>query len=156
MLKITIICLGKFKEKAYIDLEKEYLKRLKPFAKVKIVELSEQPYRNENEIEKIKAKEAETIKKHLPENGMVILLQESGTVRNSKDFARFLERIGGLGQEIVFVIGSGVGLDQSLIPCSNYVISLSPLTFPHNITRILLEEQIYRACTINAGKKYHK
>ncbi len=156
MYKITIICLGKFKEQAYKDLEKEYLKRLSPFAKVKVVELSEQSYGKNPDLDRIKLKEAEAITKHLPASAIVILLEEKGSLRNSKDFAQFLERVGSLGQELVFVIGSGIGLHDSLKHVSNYKISLSPLTFPHNMARILLEEQIYRACTILSGKEYHK
>ncbi len=156
MLKIKIICLGKFKEKAYFELEKEYLKRLSPFAKVKVVELPEVPYKSPDQIDKAKQKEAEQIVKQLPEGSIVILLEEKGQERDSVDFAKFLERIGGIGQEIVFVLGSGVGLDPSLKQYSNYTISLSQLTFPHNLARIVLEEQIYRACTIITKKEYHK
>ncbi len=156
MLKIKIICLGKFKEKAYFELEKEYLKRLSPFAKVKVVELPEVPYKSPDQIDKAKQKEAEQIVKQLPEGSIVILLEEKGQERDSVDFAKFLERIGGIGQEIVFVLGSGVGLDPSLKQYSNYTISLSQLTFPHNLARIVLEEQIYRACTIIVKKEYHK
>lgn len=156
MLKIKIICLGKFKEKAHAELENEYLKRLRPFAKVKVVELSEIPYRSTDAAEKAKEKEAALIVKQLPDDGIVILLEEKGQKRDSVEFAKFLERIGGLGQEIVFVLGSGIGLHSSLKEYSNYTISLSDLTFPHNLARILLEEQIYRACTILSGKEYHK
>lgn len=156
MYKITIICLGKFKESAYKELEQEYLKRLSPFAKVRIIELPEEPYGKNPDLERVKLKEAEAIEKHLPENAIVVLLEEKGSLRNSEDFAQFIERIGGLGQELVFVIGSGIGLHDSLKNVSNYKISLSPLTFPHNMARILLEEQIYRACTIITGKSYHK
>ena len=156
MLKISIICLGKFKEKAFMELEKEYLKRLSPYAKVKMIELGEIPYRKGQDIDVVKQKEAEMIEKQLPDNAIVILLEEKGTLRNSKDFSIFLERLGSLGEEIVFVIGSGVGLHESLRGISNYQISLSPLTFPHNFARVLLEEQIYRACTIMNGKEYHK
>jgi 23S rRNA (pseudouridine1915-N3)-methyltransferase len=92
----------------------------------------------------------------LPEDGVVILLEEKGTLRNSKDFSSFLQRIGSLNKELVFVIGSGIGLHESLKQYSNYSISLSPLTFPHNMARVILEEQIYRACTILSGKDYHK
>jgi 23S rRNA (pseudouridine1915-N3)-methyltransferase len=156
MLKITIICLGKFKEKAYQELEKEYLKRLSPYAKVKMIELGEVSYRKGQDIDVVKQKEADMIAKQLPDNAIVILLEEKGTLRNSKDFSTFLERLGSLGEEIVFVIGSGVGLHDSLRGISNYQISLSPLTFPHNFARVFLEEQIYRACTIMKGKEYHK
>ncbi len=156
MFKIKIITLGKFKEKAYKELEVEYLKRLTSFAKIKIVELPEIGYGKKQEVEQVKEDEAKKIIKQLPQNGVVILLEEKGTLRNSKDFATFLERVGGLGMELVFVIGSGIGLHESLKQYSNYSISLSLLTFPHNMARVLLEEQIYRACTILAGKEYHK
>lgn len=156
MFKIKIIALGKFKEKAYRELEAEFLKRLSPFAKVKMVELPEIGYRKNQDLEKVKEQEAEKIIKQLPKDAVVILLEEKGTLRNSKDFAGFLERIGGLGKELVFVIGSGLGLHQSLHQYNNYSVSLSPLTFPHNMARVALEEQIYRACMILAGKEYHK
>jgi len=156
MFKIKIIVLGKFKEKAFLELEREYLKRLSLFAKIKIVELPEIPYRKNDNPEKIKEQEAQKIVRQLPEGGIVILLQEKGTLRNSVEFAAFLERTGGLGKELVFVIGSGLGLHESLKRYSNYSVSLSSLTFTHNFARVLLEEQIYRACTILAGKEYHK
>ncbi len=156
MLKVKIITLGKFKEKAFLELEKEYLKRLSPFAKIKIVELPEEPYRSHDDAEKVKHQEAERIVKQLPEDALVILLEEKGSLRGSRDFANFLERIGGFGRELVFVIGSGLGLHSSLKEYSNYSISLSPLTFTHNFARVLLEEQVYRACTIINKKEYHK
>ncbi len=156
MLKIRIITLGKFKEPAFRELEKEYLKRLSPFAKVKVIELAEVPYRASDDMARAKAKEAELIKRNLPEGAIVILLEEKGKLRGSKELATFLERLGSLGQELVFVIGSGAGLDPSLREVCNYQISLSPLTFTHNFARVLLEEQIYRVCTIIAGKEYHK
>lgn len=156
MFKITIIALGKFKEPAYRELEAEFLKRMRPFAKMKIVELPEESYTKHNDIESIKEKEAMKIVKQLPENSVVILLEEKGSLRNSPDFAQFLERVGSLNKELVFVIGSGVGLHNSLKQYSNYSVSLSPLTFPHNMARVILEEQIYRACTILTGKEYHK
>lgn len=156
MLKIKIICIGKFKEKAYIELEKEYLKRLSPFAKVKVVELAEVAYRSEDAAVKAKLKEADLVVKQLPKDGIIILLEEKGQKRDSAEFAKFLERISEIGQEIVFVLGSGIGLHESLKNYANYTISLSPLTFPHNMARVLLEEQIYRACTIITRKQYHK
>ena len=156
MFKIKIITLGKFKEKAFLELEREYLKRLSTFAKAKLIELPEVPYKGSQDIDKIKLQEAEKIVKQLPDDGIVILLEEKGALRNSKDFAAFLQRTGGLGKELVFVIGSGIGLSESLKQYSNYSVSLSPLTFTHNFARVLLEEQIYRACMILSGREYHK
>jgi 23S rRNA (pseudouridine1915-N3)-methyltransferase len=156
MLKIRIITLGKFKEHAFKDLEQEYLKRLSPFAKVKIEEITEVPYRTPGDMDRAKLEEAEIIKKRLPKDGIVILVEEKAKLRATKDLKTFLERLGSLGQELVFVIGSGAGLHPSLKEVSNYQISLSPLTFTHNFARVLLEEQIYRVCTMIAGKEYHK
>lgn len=156
MLKIQIITLGKFKEKAFVELEKEYLKRLSPFAKLKITELPDVSYKTSTQMEAARLKEAENIKKRLPKEGIVILLKENGQLRDSLEFAKFVDRVGGIGTELVFVIGSGAGLHDSLKEVSNYEISLSPLTFTHNFARVLLEEQLYRAITINSGKEYHK
>jgi len=156
MFKIRIIALGKFKEKAFLELEREYLKRLSPFAKIKVVELLEIGYRKNDNLDKIREKEAESIIKQLSKDDVVILLEEKGTLRSSKDFSNFLSRLGSTGRELVFVIGSGIGLHPILKQHSNYSISLSPLTFTHNFARVLLEEQIYRTCAILAGKEYHK
>src|SRR5579862_5132533 len=106
MFKIQIIALGKFKEKAYKELEAEYLKRLRPFAKVKVVEIPEIGYKDGQDLLRVKEKEAEKVVAQLPKDGIVILLEEKGMLRNSLDFANFLERTGGLGKELVFVIGS--------------------------------------------------
>lgn len=154
--KVTIICLGKYKEKPYLELEKEYLKRLSPFSKMKIIELSEEPYGKNADMDRVKLVEAEKIKKHLPKDGIVLILEEKGTLRDSVEFSKYFERLASLGQELVFIIGSGAGLHPSMNEISNYSISLSKLTFPHNLARILLIEQIYRAYTIISGKAYHK
>lgn len=156
MFKISVIVLGKFKEPAYKDLEKEFLKRLSPYAKIKVTELTEVGYGKNMDMDRVKQQEAEKIIKALPNDSVVILLEEKGTLRDSKDFSVFLQRLGSLNKEIVFVIGSGVGLHSSLKEYSNYSISLSPLTFPHNMARVILEEQLYRAVTILNGKEYHK
>ena len=156
MLKISIICLGKYKEDAYKKLEAEYKKRLSVYGKFNIMELPEEPYSKNADIEKIKLKEAEKIKKYLNNNSIVILLEEKGVMRDSIDFAKYIDRLSSLGQEITFVLGSGVGLHESLKEVSNHTISLSALTFPHNLARILLLEQLYRAGTIISGKEYHK
>lgn len=156
MLKITIVCVGKFKEKSYVSLEKEYIKWLKPYAQMRVVELPEVSYGKNPDKERVKFSEAQEIEKKIPKGGLVILLDEKGQERNSKDFAQFIERLGTLGQEIVFVIGGGLGLHQSLRAVSNYQVSLSQLTFPHNLARIFLEEQLFRAFTILTGRDYHK
>lgn len=156
IVKITVICLGKYKESAYIELEKEYLKRLRPYSVIKVVEIPEEPYYKNSDLDHIKLKEAEKIKKYLNKGSIVIVLEENGTERSSKEFAKNMDRLSSLGQELIFVLGSGIGLHDSLKEYANYSISLSKLTFPHNLARILLLEQIYRSFTIISGKEYHK
>jgi len=156
MFKIKIICIGKFKEKEFSALERIYLKRLSPFAKVELIEIREVGYGESEDLEKVKFKEAELIAKHLDSRAVVILLEEKGASKNSRDFASFINRLGSLGQEIIFVLGGSLGVHSSLRGISNHQISLSPLTFTHNFARVLLEEQLYRTCTILSGKAYHK
>jgi 23S rRNA (pseudouridine1915-N3)-methyltransferase len=145
MFKIRIICLGKLKERSFAILEEEYLKRLQPFAKLKLEELKEVPYKSTGEVDRIRSKEAELVLGRIPNDSLVVLLDERGVLRDSRDFADFFGRIAGLGREIVFVIGSGVGAGEALRARANHVLALSPLTFTHNFARVLLEEQIYRA-----------
>lgn len=156
MFKLKIICIGKFKEKAFVDLENEYLKRLRMYAKITIEELKEVSYKTNADIERVRAEEAEMVLKRIPKDAITIVLDEKGVVRNSTDFSQFLSRLISINREIVCVIGSGAGVDISLRQAANHVVSLSPLTFTHNFARVLLEEQIYRACTIMEGKEYHK
>lgn len=156
MFKAKIICLGKFKEAAFKSLEEEYLKRLKPFCKIVVEELKEVSYKTADQMQHAKVEEAETILRRLSKDAVVVLLDEKGISRDSIEFSQFIERITGFGREVTFVIGSGAGTDQLLKERANHIISLSPLTYTHNFARVLLEEQLYRACTIASGKEYHK
>ncbi len=156
MLKVKVVALGKYKEAAYKELEAEFLKRLKPFAKIAITELPEVPYRDGQDLGAVKLHEAENIRRQVSEGSILILLEERGKTYDSPAFAQFLKREGESGRELIFVLGSGIGLHPSLRDSSDYVLSLSPLTFPHNLARVVLLEQLYRAGTILAGKDYHK
>ncbi|MEZ4180314.1 MAG: 23S rRNA (pseudouridine(1915)-N(3))-methyltransferase RlmH [Candidatus Doudnabacteria bacterium] len=156
MYKISIICLGKLKESGYKQLEAEFSKRLSPFAKFQIIELAEEPYFENTDLDKVRFKEAQKIKKQIKSDSVVVMLEEAGLSKDSLEFASFIERIGSIQKEIVFILGSGIGLDPSVKEFSNYTLSLSPMTFPHNMARVVLVEQIYRAMTILSGKDYHK
>ncbi len=156
VLKITIFCIGKFKESGFKELEAEYLKRLRPYVKLRVEELPEVSYGTEDMIPKAKDEEARQVLKRVSADAVVIALEEKGFVRNSVEFSEFLERIGSLGREVVFIIGSGVGISDLIRQRANHIISLSPLTFTHNFARVILEEQLYRAITIMTGKAYHK
>ena len=156
MLKITIIAMGKLKERAFLDLENEYLKRLRPFAKMKIVELKEFGYKKEKDAAKARRQEADIILKYLSPGSLVVALDERGKTITTEKFANILRAQSVTGKHIVFVIGSSTGLDEKIKNKANWLLSLSEMTFTHNFSRVLLEEQIYRACTILAGKIYHK
>lgn len=155
MMKIKIIVLGQLKEAYWEASENEYLKRLRPYAKVEIIELSEEPFREADDREKIKSKEAEKIRKVLPEDGFVIALHERGKEFNSPLLAKFLEDHSTRGETIVFIVGGPLGLHESILNLANRQISLSQLTFPHQMLRTILLEQLYRATTILKGKSYH-
>ncbi|PIR97109.1 MAG: 23S rRNA (pseudouridine(1915)-N(3))-methyltransferase RlmH [Candidatus Doudnabacteria bacterium CG10_big_fil_rev_8_21_14_0_10_41_10] len=156
MLKFTIITVGKLKEQAFLTLEKEYLDRLSPYAKIKIVEIPEVAYRKEKDASKSRLKEAEIILKQIPEGSLVIALDEKGKTLTSQNFARVLAPYNATSREMTFIIGSSTGLSDDIKKKSNWFLSLSPLTFTHNFARILLEEQIYMALTILSEKIYHK
>jgi 23S rRNA (pseudouridine1915-N3)-methyltransferase len=155
MFKITIIVLGKLKERAFGELEEEYLKRLPQMAKVNLIELPEEPYKPGQE-QKARKKEADRILKRISSEQFVVALDEKGKSVSSQLFAMKLAGHRASGQEIVFIIGSGIGLDETVKHRANWLFSLSPLTFTHNFARVLLEEQIYRALTILNKKAYHK
>lgn len=150
-----MIVLGKLKETAFAELEAEYLKRLRPMAKVNFIELPEESYRPGQE-DKARKKEAARILKLFKPEQFVVALDEKGKAVSSQLFAMKFAGHRVSGQEIVFVIGSGIGLDDKVKARANWLFSLSPLTFTHNFARVLIEEQIYRALTILSGRNYHK
>ncbi len=155
MWNIKIIAIGKLKETYWTEAENEYQKRLKPYAKIEIQELLEEPFRDGDDREKIKLKEAEKIQKILPAGGYHIFLHEKGKQFTSPLLSTFLEENSTHGETITFIIGGPLGLHESLLKNSQSQISLSQLTFPHQMVRTILLEQLYRAVTIQKGKQYH-
>lgn len=155
MLPITILALGKLKEQYWKDAEAEYLKRLTPYAKITIKEIPEEPFRDTDDREKIKLLEAQKIKKHIPEGSVVIALHEKGKECDSPLFGRFLEKNTEQGQQLVFVIGGPLGLHPCILDMAKFQLSLSQMTFPHQMVRTILLEQVYRGVTIIKGKQYH-
>lgn len=152
MIFIKILVIGKLKEKSWNDLSQEYLKRLKPYAKIEIIELKPEPFNKSNIKEAIK-KESQKIKEHLEKekNSTIFILDERGKSLNSQEFSVNLERVSG---SIIFVVNGALGYDREILKNYN-LISLSPLTFPHEMARVVLLEQIYRAITIINQKEYH-
>lgn len=154
MFNIKIIALGKLKETYWEEAEQEYLKRLKQYAKIEIIEIPEEPFRENDNREKIKEKEAFKIEKLLSNDARVIALHERGKEYTSVQFSEFLSENSSRGEEIVFVIGGPLGIHETLLKKTEQ-ISLSCLTFPHQMVRTILLEQIYRSATIIHGKQYH-
>lgn len=152
---ITILTLGKLKESYWRDAEQEYLKRISPYAKINFIEIKEEPFRDGDDREKIKLLEAEKIKKHLPDDGVIIALHEQGKEYDSPGFAKFLESNTTRGEHLVFIVGGPLGLHKIILSLAQYTLSLSQLTFPHQMVRTILLEQIYRGITITKGKQYH-
>ncbi len=151
MMTINIVCVGNLKEKFWREACEEYQKRLSRFCKIKILELQEQ---NNLSNQKTLQKEGEDILKHI--SGKPILLAIEGKQLSSEEFAEKLENEALTCSEITFIIGSSCGVSQEV---KNYVkdkISFGKATFPHNLARVMLLEQVYRAYMINNGSTYHK
>lgn len=152
MMTINLICVGNLKEIFSKQEQEEYLKRLSAFCKVNIIEIKEQN-QFENSVVTIE-KEGEDILKKL--KGYVILCDIKGKELSSVALAEKLESLMQTNSEISFVIGGPYGVCEKVKSLSKEKISFSPMTFPHNLFRIMLLEQVYRAFTIINGKTYHK
>ena len=160
MQKVSIICVGKMKEKFYIEAAAEYGKRLSRFCKLEIIELPEDRLPEDPskaQIEAALAKEAETIRAKLPSGAMIVAMCVEGKTRSSEELAALMEQSANQGgSHVVFLIGCSFGLHPSVKALAAVKLSMSPMTFPHHLARVMLLEQIYRAYQINAGSKYHK
>ncbi|MEA4941446.1 MAG: 23S rRNA (pseudouridine(1915)-N(3))-methyltransferase RlmH [Oscillibacter sp.] len=160
MQKVTVLCVGKLKEKFYADAAAEYVKRLSRFCKIEIMELpearlSETP--SPAEIEQALSEEAGRVEAKLPKSGALIALCIEGTEFSSTALAEALNGFAVSGaSQLTFLIGGSVGLHPSLKARADLRLSMSPMTFPHHLARVMLLEQIYRAYQIQAGSRYHK
>ena len=159
MIKVTLIAIGRLKEKYLSDAVKEYSKRLSGYCKLDIIELepirlSDKP--SATEIKNTLEKEAELIIKKIPQNSEVITLCVEGKGMTSPEFAKKLKLCEDMGKSITFIIGSSYGLSEKIKALSSLRLSLSEMTFPHQLFRVMLLEQIYRAFKINEGSAYHK
>ena len=156
-MKIKIIALGKIKEKYLKDGIEEYLKRLRPYTTLEIIELMPIEIKDENLTEKVLETEAEKILSNIKPSSFVITLEIGGKQFDSVDFAHEMEQIINSGiSEIVFVIGSSCGLSKKVSDIANLKLSLSKMTFIHQFTRLILLEQIYRVFKIMKNETYHK
>lgn len=159
-MKITVICVGKIKEKHYCDAAAEYVKRLSRYCRLEIIEVEDEKTPDKagiNEEERIKAKEAERIIKHIKDDAFLITLEIEGDMTDSIKFADSIKELGINGvSHIQFVIGGSLGLHNSVCSRADRHLSFSKMTFPHQLMRVILLEQIYRSYRIINGEPYHK
>ena len=160
MQKVTVLCVGKLKEKFYADACAEYQKRLTRHCKLDLLELPEQRLPenpSEAEIEAALSKEADAILEKLPRGGTVVALCVEGKTMSSEQLADTLSRYAAQGvSQVTFLIGGSFGLHERVKQRAELRLSMSPMTFPHHLARVMLLEQIYRAYQIESGTKYHK
>lgn len=159
-VKITVLAVGKIKEKFYMDAIQEYSKRLSRYCKLEIIQVAdEKTAENCSEIEMdiVKKKEAERILKHIPEEAYVITLEILGKQLDSVELANKINKLGIQGtSHIVFVIGGSLGLHQFVSDRGDFKLSFSKMTFPHQLMRVILLEQVYRSYRIINNQPYHK
>ncbi|WP_078556351.1 23S rRNA (pseudouridine(1915)-N(3))-methyltransferase RlmH [Bacillus alkalicellulosilyticus] len=159
-MNISVISVGKLKEK-YLTLGiNEYKKRLGAYAKIEIIEVSDEKapeQLSELEMEQVKAKEGERILAKLSPDTYVIALAIEGKMMTSEQLAQELDSLATYGKsKIAFIIGGSLGLSKNVMERANSSLSFSKMTFPHQVMRLLLLEQVYRAFRINRGEPYHK
>ena len=159
-MNITVICVGKIKEKYLKSAIDEYVKRLSRYCKLNIVELAdEKTPDNASEKEEllIKEKEGEAILKNIKDNMLVIALDLKGNMLSSEELSNYIKDLGIRGESnIAFVIGGSLGLSKGVLERANYKLCFSKMTFPHQLFRVMLLEQVYRGFRIISGEPYHK
>ena len=159
MLSINIVCVGKIKEKFFRESIDEYSKRLSKYCKLEIIELPDEriPDKiNDSIINEVKEKECNNIINHLKKDSYIIALDLKGKELSSEDFSKKIDDISMQNSKITFVIGGSLGLTNNLLSLADEKICFSKMTFPHQLIRIFLVEQIYRAFKISNGENYHK
>ena len=160
MFEITLLAMGKLKEKFYISAAEEYAKRLGAYCKFRLLELPEVRLPENPSPAEIAAgldKEAETIFSKIPKGAYLCIFTPEGKLLSSEAFAEKLAQVKLSGKSSVcFLIGSSFGISPKVKAAADFQLSMSPMTFPHHLARIMVLEQIYRAEAIQAGSKYHK
>ena len=159
-MKITVITVGKIKEKYLKDAIDEYSKRLSKYCKLEIVEVADEKTpdnASETVEETIRSKEAERILKYVKDDAFIVTLEINGKQLSSEELADKIDKLGVQGtSHIVFIIGGSIGQAKEVLAKSNYALSFSRMTFPHQLMRVVLLEQIYRSYRIINGEPYHK
>lgn len=159
-MKITLVTVGKIKEKFFTDAVDEYKKRLSRYCKLEIIQVADEktPDRaSQAEERQIKEREGERILAQIRDGAYVIALAIEGQMLSSEKLAEKIDRLGIEGKsQIVFIIGGSLGLSEAVMRRADYALSFSKMTFPHQLMRVVLLEQIYRSYRIISGEPYHK
>ncbi len=159
-MKITVVTVGKIKENYLRDAISEYTKRLSKYCKLEIIEVADEKtpdHASQLVEDNIRSKEAERILKYIKEDAFVITLEIDGKQLSSEELADKIEMLGIQGtSHIMFVIGGSIGLGKEVLQRSDYALSFSKMTFPHQLMRVILLEQLYRSYRIINGEPYHK
>ena len=159
MLSVYLICVGKLKEPFYKDACAEYIKRLSAYCKLTLVEIPEVKLSKAptlGEITNALVKEGDAIRQKIPPSARVAALCVEGRMRSSEEMAQMIPAQGSQDKHLVFLIGGSYGLHPSIKAEASVQLSMSPMTFPHHLARVMLLEQIYRAFKISEGAPYHK
>lgn len=159
-MKITIISVGKIKEKFYKEAISEFKKRLSSYCTLNLIEVADEKAPeniSDKEMKQIKDKEGEKILSKMDENSYIVVLHIQGKQLSSEDLSKKINDLALSGQShITFIIGGSLGLSQNVLSKSNYKLSFSKMTFPHQLFRVILLEQVYRSFRIIRGEPYHK
>lgn len=160
MYHITILSVGRLKEKYLKEGTEEYLKRLSAYARVNVVEVPEEAFAEnitEAEQERVKQKEAERLERHIQPRTYTVALDLNGKELSSQEMSALLEKLALEGRgDVTFIIGGSLGLHQTVLERSNMRLSFSRMTFPHQLMRLILLEQVFRWFKIARGEPYHK
>ncbi|RXJ02805.1 23S rRNA (pseudouridine(1915)-N(3))-methyltransferase RlmH [Anaerobacillus alkaliphilus] len=159
-MNISIVTVGKLKEKYLINGINEYIKRMGPYAKVDMVEVADEKapeQLSEAEMLQVKDKEGERILAKIPQDAYVIALAIEGEMWSSEKLAKELDKLATYGRsKVAFIIGGSLGLSTAVMQRADAKLSFSKMTFPHQLMRLVLVEQVYRAFRINRNEPYHK
>lgn len=159
-MKITLLAVGKIKESFYRQAIQEFQKRLARYCKLEIIEVADEKtpeHASAAEEIQIKEKEGQRLMKHFREDAFICALAIEGNMLDSLELSEKIEKLGVLGKShIIFVIGGSLGLSEQILQKADFLLSFSRMTFPHQLMRVILLEQIYRSYRILAKEPYHK
>ena len=159
-MQINILAVGRLKEKYLQEAQKEYLKRLSAYARVNVTEVEDEPFKegiSASLEESVKSREATRLQKNVNQGDYVVALDREGRQMTSEELSEFLSGLGLEGKSrVTFVIGGTLGLFAEVLKIADHRLSFSKMTFPHQLMRVILLEQVFRAFKIARGEPYHK